>query len=130
MSELTGFSHIALSVADRDASVRWYSEVLGFKEIAVLDSERWLRTICFHDSLAVVGFTQHLDREEGGFDHRRTGVDHVAFGVGSREALDEWARRFAELGVTHSPVEESPFGPLLSFRDPDGIQLELFFTQM
>ncbi|MGW4471839.1 VOC family protein [Nonomuraea sp. NPDC004354] len=126
MSELMGVSHISLSVKDRDASVRWYTEVLGFKEYATMDEERWLRTICLHDSLAIVGFTQHLDVREDDFDHRRVGIDHVAFAVPSRAALDAWARRFEQFGVTCSSVVESPFGAVLSFRDPDGIALELF----
>ncbi|MFD1930641.1 MULTISPECIES: VOC family protein [Nonomuraea] len=126
MSELTGVSHISLSVKDRDASVRWYTEVLDFKEYATMDDERWLRTICLHDSLTIVGFTQHLDVREDGFDHRRVGIDHLSFAVPSRAALDAWARRFEQFGVTCSPVVDSPFGAVLSFRDPDGIALELF----
>ncbi|MFC6934681.1 VOC family protein [Actinomadura yumaensis] len=67
-------------------------------------------------------------RGGGGFDHRRTGLDHLAFAVADRAELDAWAKRFAELGIAHSPVAETAFGPVLCFRDPDGVQLELFAT--
>lgn len=56
-----------------------------------------------------------------------TGLDHVSFQVGGRADLDEWTDRLAGLGVTHSAVVESSNGSVLSFRDPDGIAVEVFF---
>jgi len=43
-------------------------------------------------------------------------------------AADEvhvWVAHFDRVGVAHSPIAEDPFGPVLVFRDPDNIQLEL-----
>ncbi len=56
--------------------------------------------------------------------------DHLAFAVADRAALDEWAERFAAAGVPHSPVAPAnsiPGAAVLIFRDPDNIQLELFY---
>ena len=39
-----------------------------------------------------------LNSEEK-FDERRPGLDHIAFGVGSRQELVAWAGRLDELGV-------------------------------
>jgi len=51
MSDLTGLSHLSLSVANRDASVRWYTEMLGCDVVvADMDEDRWKRSICMHPS--------------------------------------------------------------------------------
>ncbi|TDD37414.1 VOC family protein [Actinomadura sp. KC06] len=123
---VTGFSHLSLSVADRDKSVQWYGDVLGFTPFHVQDDDRWLETICILPGrLTVLGLVQHRDAA-GPFDHRRAGLDHLAFAVDDRAALEEWYARLVDLGVTCSPVAETPFGPVLCFRDPDDVQLELF----
>ena len=36
------------------------------------------------------------------------------------------ARRLDELGVAHGGIKDASYGSGLSFRDPDGIALELF----
>lgn len=56
----------------------------------------------------------------------RTGLDHVGLAVASRAELEGWQRHLAELGVSHSPIADRPYGSVLVFRDPDNIQLELF----
>jgi glyoxylase I family protein len=55
------------------------------------------------------------------------GLDHLSFGVPSREDLEQAAALFDEHGVTHGVITRLPsFGiDVLSFKDPDGIQLEL-----
>ena len=53
-----------------------------------------------------------------------------SFAVSSREDLDAWAQRFSDAGVMFSPVAAAnsiPGAAALVFRDPDNIQLELFF---
>jgi glyoxylase I family protein len=125
---LTGMSHISLSVSDCKTSLEWYSEVLGFEvALAAQDEGPWVRSFCIHPSGLVVGFTQHS--ESSPFRFQNAGVDHLAFAVARREDLDDWANRFAAHAVVHSPIEEIEGGALLSFRDPDGIQLEMFYQR-
>jgi glyoxylase I family protein len=50
--------------------------------------------------------------------------------VASRDDLEAWAGRLAAAAVTRSPVAVAnsiPGAAVLVFRDPDNIQLELFF---
>lgn len=54
------------------------------------------------------------------------GLDHVAFAVPDRVALDGWVRRLDNTGVEHSPLKEGATGWLVVFRDPDNIQLEIY----
>src|SRR5262245_14066979 len=58
----------------------------------------------------------------------RVGLDHLEFLVARREDLDEWAARLDELGVDHSGVKALSYtaNSMLTFRDPDNIQLEFF----
>lgn len=128
MPELSGWSHISFSVRDRDASVRFYAEVLGFKTLAVTDRPDWLQTIMIHPTGMSVSFQQHTRNSGEPFHYAVTGLDHLGFGVGSPQELDEWVTRLDELGVAHSPVREIDFGQFVSLEDPDGIQLELFYT--
>jgi glyoxylase I family protein len=46
--------------------------------------------------------------------------------VPSRADLETWQAHLQQLGVTHSPIADRPYGSVLVFRDPDNIQLELF----
>jgi catechol-2,3-dioxygenase len=61
------------------------------------------------------------------FDPDRVGLDHLSFGVPGRADLDQAVRLFEEHGVKHGAITSLPsFGiDVLSFEDPDGVQLEL-----
>jgi catechol-2,3-dioxygenase len=50
----------------------------------------------------------------------------VAFGVADRDELAKWATRLDELGIVHGGIKDRAYGSGISFRDPDGIALELF----
>jgi glyoxylase I family protein len=132
MASMTGLHHVAINVHDLERSVQWYGEVLGFEPLFPYDTDTFRRRILRHPSGIVLGLTRHDHPEgEAPFDERRTGLDHVAFGVSSREELEEWVRRLDEAGVTHSGITETPAtgSCLVAFRDPDSIQLELYLAQ-
>ena len=80
---------------------------------------RWSRTI--------IEFQQHEGNQGEAFDPQRTGFDHMGFKVDTRAELDEWLARFEQLGVSHAPIAEREYGAVLTFKDPDGIQFEMFF---
>ena len=124
MPNLTGVSHISLSVQDRDVSVQWYVDVLGFNVVAEMDEDRWKRSVCLDPSGIMLTLTEHQDPKP--FDYANIGVDHISFAVSDRSTLDEWQERFTELDLVHSPVVDAPYGSVLSFTDPNGIALELF----
>jgi len=125
--KLTGIGHVALNVHDLDASVRWYGEVLGFRPLFPFNTEDFDRTILLHPSGAVVALTRHHQAEDG-FSERRTGLDHLAFGVAGQDDLQAWADRLDAHGWPHSGVQVNATtgSALLAFRDPSGIALELY----
>ena len=59
------------------------------------------------------------------FDEDRTGLDHIAFRLGSKDELDSAATHLDEVGVEHEPVKDIGPSYILEFRDPDNIALEL-----
>jgi glyoxylase I family protein len=125
--------HLGLSVRDVEVSAAWYADVLGFAragEYSAPDSSR-RKVFLRHDGLrARIGLTQHRSGSAEVFDETRPGLDHLAFSVASRDELDRWAERFSDAGVQYStPAPANSIGgaTVLVFRDPDNIQLELFF---
>ena len=66
------------------------------------------------------------------FDEFVPGLDHLEFLVADRMDLDEWVERLDTLGIVHSGVKEPPYtaNAILTFRDPDNIQLEFFSARV
>ena len=65
----------------------------------------------------------------GSFSEFRAGLDHLEFLVPQRSDLDTWASRLDDLGIGHSGVKQPSYteNAMLTFRDPDNIQLEFFW---
>jgi glyoxylase I family protein len=135
---IRGIHHFGLTVRDLEASASWYVEVLGFRRDGGYESPDRTRRKVFlrHDGFpARLGLTHHDDGGGGGgvegpFDERHVGLDHLAFAVSDRAELDTWVTRLDAAGVIHSPIARAntiPGAVVLVLRDPDNIQLELFF---
>ena len=129
MTTLVGFSHLSLSVTDLDRSTEWYREMLGFTFDSKVEGDGFRRNRLRHPT---AGITLTLTAHEAGsgepFDERRTGMDHVSFAVPSIENLHDLKEQFRAKGIEHSEVKPtaSGAGGMITFRDPDNIQLELF----
>jgi catechol 2,3-dioxygenase-like lactoylglutathione lyase family enzyme len=124
--DLAGISHIDLSVTDIERSLPFYTEVLGFEVLAREQGDDRTMVVMTHPGLANgVCLNEHQASDQARFDERRAGLDHLSFRVANRDELEAWQRTFETHGVPHSPIADTPFGPVLVFRDPDNIQLEL-----
>lgn len=124
----SGVSHISFSVRDCEKTAAWWKEVFGLPEIARLDGEVGWRAILLQlpDGNAIE-FQQHDANAGETFDPVRTGFDHMGLEVESREQVLEWQAHFERLGVTHTPVADREYGSVLTFKDPDHIQFEMFY---
>lgn len=129
MPSIRGASHVALTVRDLDASADWYQRVFGWVVLRRFTAGEagTPRILLFDpDSGFALGLCQPEDGSNDGFDHRRTGLDHFAFGVVDEVELEQWVAHLDGQGVAHSPVRVLDLGRFVSFEDPDGIQFELW----
>lgn len=129
MPEFTGIHHVNFSVTDLDRSVAWYTDVLGLTKGWEMDDTdgRGRKVALLHPSSPLrIVLSLHQANPGGPANEFRTGLDHVALTVSDRDELEGWQRRFEELAVEHSPIKEGATGWLITFRDPDNVQLEMY----
>lgn len=119
--------HLRLTVADVERSRAFYTGVLNFQHVMDLPSGVFL-------SNGVIGLGIGPSPEPSRapandrFDEARVGLDHLSFQVASRAELERAAQLLDERGVSRGEITDlgDAFGIyILSFRDPDNIQLEL-----
>lgn len=130
---LAGIQHVGLTVRDVDASEAWYGRVLGLRRLFAEDHHGggggWAVVLGGEDVPLNIGLEHHPDRSLDAFDERRTGLDHLCLQVPTRDDLDRWVLHLDEQGVPHSEVTDlhalGMVFSIVSFRDPDGIALEL-----
>ena len=125
-ASMPAITHVAVTVTDLAASEAWYTKVLGVKPVLDEDTGpfRHIVYLVGNTAFGLHGFPDLASTEP--FNERRPGLDHLAFGVASRDELTGWAARLDELGVARSDIVNASYGSGLSFRDPDNIALELF----
>ena len=130
---LSGLHHLGLTVRDVERSADWYTSVLGFErvgEFAAPGAER-RKVFLGHPNFGLrVGLTEHGTGSRDAFDEMQVGLDHLAFRVAGGAELHDWQARLEDFGVAHSPVAPAnsiPGAAVLVLRDPDNIQLEIFF---
>jgi glyoxylase I family protein len=129
MPTITGFHHVALTVRDAAKSVQFYTDVFGFVPLLEVPDEAgrgYKRVLAHAESRIILGLSVHGSNDGSPFTEFRTGLDHLSFGVPSRAELDAWVARFDELGIEYSEIRATPVGDLLTVRDPDNIQVELW----
>ena len=131
-----GYAHVRITVTDIARSKAFYDQVFGWP--AAIDSS---------DRIDEPGITESQEDFYGGtvyqtpqgtlfglrpvgtqaFDSTHTGLDHVSFAVESRAELDAVVKGLDEAGIAHGEVTDLTDAGLaiLSFQDPDDINLEL-----
>ena len=115
-------------MTDIGKSTEWYHQTLGLDIDAEFDGNGFRRArLRAPGSGVTLTLTSHEQASGETFDERRTGLDHVALQVGGVEDVQELKHRFEVLGVDRSEVKEaSSRATMITLRDPDNIQLEVF----
>jgi glyoxylase I family protein len=123
---------VILTVSDAGQSAAWYTALLGAQETGRYvqpDGHVALVHVAEpHSGLQLCLVDHGVD--PGTFDELQAGLDHLEFLVAERSDLDAWASRLDELGISHSGVKDPSYteNAMLTFRDPDNIQLEFFWA--
>jgi len=132
MPAITGRIGLILTVRDPVTSAAWYQSVFGVGATGQqMDVEGRVEQICLQDSDSVLTLCllRHEENMGDPFNETRTGLDHIEFFVSSEHELDAWVTWLDQVGVAHSGVKAPSYtaNRMVTFRDPDNIQLELFW---
>jgi catechol 2,3-dioxygenase-like lactoylglutathione lyase family enzyme len=122
---------VNLTVSDADRSAAWYCDLLDMEETSrYVQPDGHVELVHLAERLSGVELCL-VDHRPGqaAFDEFRIGLDHLEFLVAHRDDLDMWAARLDELGIRHSGIKEPSYtsNAMVTFRDPDNIQLEFFW---
>ena len=124
-----GVSHVSLSVRNLEVSNEWYQRVLGLKTmVPPFEREHYRETILTTGSVGLC-LQQHFDNSGDEFSEHRTGLDHLAFSIETQDEYDAWLAHFKNEGVEYWEQNAQNFGPMVVFRDPDNVQLELHLSK-
>ncbi|HUZ22705.1 MAG TPA: VOC family protein [Streptosporangiaceae bacterium] len=128
--------HLRLTVTDVERSRRFYTTLLGFEVVAESPPpddpaaaevfKVLFGGVVMSRGSLVLGLRPMAPPGDR-FNPDRVGLDHLCFSVASHEDLLHAARLLDDQGVRHGQIAALPsFGiDVLSFEDPDGVQLEL-----
>ena len=135
---LVGNNHINLTVSDLERSTEWYCRVF---ELTVVSNDKNTGPPYFTDVAYnglfdlrtfsyIVGLIQHRVPLAEPFDARRVGLDHFGLQVPEAADLLIWVKHLESQSVAHSGVIHAPYADVINFNDPDGIALELSWTNL
>jgi catechol 2,3-dioxygenase-like lactoylglutathione lyase family enzyme len=124
--ELKKIGHVVLNVSDLEASVRFYTEVLGlqisdrYPDTMVPGGMVFMRCNTDHHGVALVGGAARLERST---------LNHFAFEVGSPDDVFRARAWLRERGVPIVFEGRRRAGCQLAveFQDPDGNNLEVYW---
>ncbi len=121
-------AHVALTVRDLGISVPWYEALFDAKPVIDEDTDPdFHHTVFLIGNGTLIGLHRHqTPAPQDRFSEFHVGLDHIAFGCADRAELETWADRLDELGIEHGGIKDASYGSGVSFRDPDGIALEVF----
>ncbi len=114
-SRFGSIDHLSLPVRDLEGARQFYRDFLGLHEGYVSDHVVGFRA---GEALLALSKREHGPPPEG---------LHFGFREQSREAVDEWARRVQERGltITDGPKDEE-WGRALYFQDPEGYEIQIW----
>jgi len=120
-----GLHHVTLRVADLDRSAGFYRDVLGFEVQRARDD---LALFTTGDTLFALRPPLPGTPEGDRFSEYRVGVDHLAFTVPDREALEAAVAALRGASVETEGIETDPVlgKEYVAFRDPDNVQWEFY----
>ena len=121
---ILGLHHIKVPVSDLPRSREWYERVFDLEPLTEFrdDEDGVVRGVSYRSK----GDLALALRENAAAAKGIAGFDPFAIMLRGRADIEAWVQRLDELGVAHSPVIEATIGYILTFDDPDGLQLRFY----
>jgi catechol 2,3-dioxygenase-like lactoylglutathione lyase family enzyme len=114
--------HVAIRVKDPQASIEWYSKVLGLRALHVDDwGEFPVFLLAGRTGIAL--FPAHLEDAEHPRESLNVQIEHFAFHVSNEEFVKARAH-YENLGIDYRFRDHTHFYSIYT-RDPDGHEVEL-----
>lgn len=121
--QVQGFNHLTINVSNLDASLDFYTQVLGLKIRHKGNTDAYLEWgsawICLVERDSYTGRVE-----------QQLGVDHIAFYI-AEEHFPDAVKVLQEhpVHIVRAPVQRGT-GWSINFLDPDGTQLELHTSNL
>ncbi len=130
-----GLNHVAYPTTNTAETVRFYTEVMGFRLAHAVRSDHdpesdtprpFLHTFFEMGNGEVIAFFDIAGLEPKPQDDLPRWVRHLALGVDSRDAIAEWKSHLESKGLRVSgPIDHDGVWLSIYFSDPNGVTLEL-----
>ncbi len=131
----SSLNHVAYPTSDTAATVRFYTEVLGFRLVEAVrgtwdpdtGAERpFLHTFFAMGNGEIIAFFDLDGAAPGAGDAMPRWVRHLALSVDSPETLAAWKTHLEARGVrVAGPIDHEGTWSSIYFSDPNGVTLEL-----
>ncbi|WP_034261035.1 VOC family protein [Altibacter lentus] len=120
--EIEFLDHVAIRVADMEASAAWYEKVLGLKRYSV---PKWgdFPVFLLSGRSGIALFPANTTDPKLEPTSRNVKIDHFAFNV-TKENFEKAKKRYSELGLEFSIQDHHYFDSIYT-RDIDGHTVEL-----
>ncbi len=122
VGEILGLHHVKIPVTDLSRSRAWYERVFDLQPVMEFPDKDVVRGVVYQPKNA---FTL-AQRENPAAARGIAGFDPFAILLQGEPDVRAWADRLDALDIAHSAVIEATIGWLLSFHDPDGLELRFY----
>jgi catechol 2,3-dioxygenase-like lactoylglutathione lyase family enzyme len=124
VGEMLGLHHIKIPVSDLPTSRAWYERLFALETHAEFrdDEDGVVRGVLYRP----IGELTLSLRENAPAAKGFAGFDPFAIMLRGRSDVDHWVGRLDSLGIAHGDVIAAPIGYILTFHDPDGLELRFY----
>ena len=124
MIQVLGIDHVAISVADLERSLKFYTEVLGLR-VSPREHQKPGIEYFLDCGSSLIGLIQgEKDGQKHMLQDGGLGGNHVSFRVPTKD-FDRYHEELKTLGVTITYQKKREKSWSLYFLDPDGNKLEI-----
>ena len=124
LGAILGIHHVKIPVTDLVRSRAWYEPLFELVPLTEFrdDHDGVVRGVSYHSlgNLALA-LREHPDAARG-----LAGYDCFAMMLRGRPDVEHWCGRLDAFGIAHSDIIDVPIGSILTFADPDGIELRFY----